>query len=140
MTALALCILFIWGNSLQTGEVSGDMSGTVMEWIKRILGPESPITEYAIRKAAHFSEYALEGVCVVLVFLAFGAFHRRNAGNGLLIGAFTALIDELIQAGVAGRTSAVTDVWIDIFGFGCGALVTVGIVLLARRKSVKIGI
>lgn len=135
LSILILCILFIWSNSLQTGELSGARSGRVTEWMEAIFGPDNPFSEHVIRKAAHFGEYAAEGVCVVLVFWAFAILRWRSIGNGLLIGVFTALIDELLQAGTAGRVSSVVDVWIDISGFAFGALVLIFVKRYLKEKK-----
>ena len=56
---LGLTLAFIWGNSLQSGAASGAMSGSLRAWLEQLL--HVPVDEFLLRKAAHFSEYALLG-------------------------------------------------------------------------------
>ena len=71
-TALLLCnLIFIWGNSLLPGEISGAIS----DWVKAILetlfgstGEDTP-GGFPIRKLAHFTEFACLGA---LLFWRFG--------------------------------------------------------------------
>lgn len=130
---LLLCILNIWGNSLQDAELSGERSGKVTEFVNDVLPKNQSVTEQFLRKAAHFAEYSVEGICVVLVMCAFGGLVRRNIGNGLLIGVITALIDESIQIKSPGRASSVIDIWIDWAGFAVGAAILIGIILLINN-------
>lgn len=57
---IALTLAFIWGNSMQSRAVSGGMSGSLKTWLEQLLHTE--ISEFLLRKAAHFSEYSLLGV------------------------------------------------------------------------------
>lgn len=136
---LAVCILFIWGNSLQDADRSGERSVKVTEMVNEFLQPAHPVLEQAIRKAAHLAEYALEGMCAALVFWAYGRWRRSEIGNGILIGVFTALADESIQAGSPGRFSSVGDVWIDLAGFTLGACILTAVICAARRLRKKAG-
>ena len=61
MICTALIILnlaFIWGNSLISGEDSGNMSGGILVWINSFLGLDeagAAVLHHLIRKAAHFT-------------------------------------------------------------------------------------
>lgn len=134
---LIVVILFIWGNSLQSADRSGERSGRVTEIVNDVLRTGSPVTEHIIRKQAHFAEFAVEGMCVVLVLWTHGRLRRANCGNVLLTGVLTALIDESIQAQVAGRWSSVADVWLDLAGFVTGACVLAGFAFVLRRRKQK---
>ena len=62
LVASILWALFIFSNSLQTGESSGEMSGSVTEAINKLLGAISPslaLTHKFVRKAAHFCEFGV---------------------------------------------------------------------------------
>ena len=133
LVLLFVVILFIWGNSLQSADRSGERSVRVTEIVNDVLRTGNPVTEHIIRKQAHFAEFALEGICVVLVLWTHDRLRRANCGNVLLMGVLTALIDESIQAGVAGRWSSVADVWLDVAGFVTGACVLTVFVLVVRR-------
>lgn len=136
---LAVCILFIWGNSMQDADRSGERSVKVTELVNDFLQPKNPVLEQVIRKEAHLAEFALEGMCVALVFWAYGRLRRSDIGNGILIGVFTALADESIQAGSPGRFSSVGDVWIDLAGFIAGAGVLTAVICAVRRLRRKAG-
>ena len=133
LVLLCVVLLFIWGNSLQSADRSGERSVRVTEIVNDVLRTGNPVTEHIIRKQAHFAEFALEGICVVLVLWTHDRLRRAHCGNVLLMGVLTALIDESIQAGVAGRWSSVADVWLDVAGFVTGACVLTVFVLVVRR-------
>ena len=78
----ALWIAFIWSNSLKNGAESGEDSGRVFTAISKItsaIGLGTPISEHFIRKAAHFSEFAILGAlfCADLVCLRAVSFKQR---------------------------------------------------------------
>lgn len=66
--ALLACILFIFRNSMQTGEVSSARSQAVTTLVNGFLGKFGlgPLSEHIIRKLAHFSEFMLEGFLLML--------------------------------------------------------------------------
>lgn len=117
-TALLLCnLIFIWGNSLLPGEISGAIS----DWVKAILetlfgstGEDTP-GGFPIRKLAHFTEFACLGA---LLFWRFGMLRRPKA-LAFCLGAAAACIDEGIQMFVPGRGPGIRDVGID-----CGGVLT----------------
>ncbi len=117
-TALLLCnLIFIWGNSLLPGEISGAIS----DWVKAILetlfgstGEDTP-GGFPIRKLAHFTEFACLGA---LLFWRFGMLRRPKA-LAFCLGAAAACMDEGIQMFVPGRGPGIRDVGID-----CGGVLT----------------
>lgn len=70
---IALTLAFIWSNSMQSRAVSGGMSGSLKTWLEQLLHTE--ISEFLLRKAAHFSEYGLLGVEFSLLL---GLQHDKN--------------------------------------------------------------
>ena len=120
---IGLTLAFIWGNSLQSGAASGAMSGSLRAWLEQLLHTE--ISEFLLRKAAHFSEYGLLGVeFSLLLGLQYDKTgknfqHGRNLLDFPLIGMLCAVTDETIQI-FSGRGSLVSDVWIDTAGFSTG--------------------
>lgn len=142
LPGLALVVLFIcviWGNSLVAGDGSGSLSLAVMEWVHgvlRALGlPYEWVTNFVVRKAAHFSEY------LMLALLALHAFDpRREAGAEAIVAAFVLVmlvssIDETIQLFVPGRSGQVVDVLIDCSGALVGIAVRTYLVRLLRRDA-----
>lgn len=79
--------------------------------------------DFAIRKAAHVTEYA---ILAVLAYRAvvFGntRFHRYHIYLPLVIGILYAVSDEYHQSFVPSRGAAVTDVFYDSFGVITGVL------------------
>lgn len=134
LTALiALNLALIWGNSLMTGDDSGNLSGAVLEWLSGflpILGTEAG--HHFLRKAAHFSEFCLLGTLVSARRLAGeGEFRLAKTGFGLAV----ACIDETIQIFVPGRASSLVDVWIDTAGFVTGTVLVILGTSLIRKNN-----
>ncbi len=142
-------LVVIYLFSAQTGEQSGALSGGITETLVEHLVPhytELPPAEQAtvlsnwhfyVRKAAHFSEYAVLGV---LLSAALAAYPLRtplrlllSAGGGLLWAAG----DELHQLFVAARGPSVRDVLIDFGGALFGSLIAVAVTAWWRRKRNK---
>lgn len=121
---LLICILvFIWGNSLMPGEVSGAISNRVKELLANFLpiGPEEEDgSGHLIRKLAHFTEFAALGA--TLGWLC-GMLNKGKI-RPFVYGVLAASIDETIQRFVPDRGPSVKDVLLD----SCGVLT--GIVLL----------
>ncbi len=123
LLTLAICgnLALIWGNSLLTADASSSVSGGILA----LLGSFLPflLTEAGhtfLRKAAHFSEFALLGLlCSSRQRLSRNAVHNWLPGFGLLV----ACVDETIQIFTPGRASSLLDVWIDFGGFLLGFVV-----------------
>lgn len=132
---LCLCIVFIWHNSLQGAELSGNRSlkitRTLNDWF--LDGSHIVLAETVVRKLAHFWEYALEGTLMTSVIWAYELKIRRYVCHVVLVGVLTALIDETLQLFMEGRAASVGDVWIDLFGFIFGVLIGV-LWMWVRRK------
>ena len=120
---ILLNLALIWGNSMLTGLSSEAVSGGVLALLGRYL--PVLLTEAGhtlLRKAAHFSEFALLG-------LLYTGRHRLSKGETplhlMLFGMTVACIDETIQIFTPGRASSLIDVWIDASGFALGLLLIV---------------
>ncbi len=135
--ATVLLVCLIWGNSLVPGTGSGSLSLTVLSALRGALGavglPYAWLTNFIVRKCAHFSEYLLLGLCMSN---ALDAHRVREPGTFVLVAALLVVIpslDETIQLFVPGRVGAVTDVMIDC----SGAAVGVALHCLARAIGEK---
>ena len=116
-TLLALLLLaFIWGNSMLPGEISGELSGGLMEYVGKLFSVFGNRAEFVLRKCAHFSEYAALGFFLGGIFTAGGKRGLDRLSSCLLCGLLTACVDETIQIYAAGRGSSLIDVWIDTAG------------------------
>lgn len=89
------------------------------------------MTDHILRKCAHFGEYALLGVLTAAALRTGTHFSWPAA---LLPGTLAALCDETIQLFVPGRSGQITDVWLDTAGYLTGALLTLLIFSLCRKR------
>ena len=139
----ALWIAFIWSNSLKNGAESGEDSGRVFTAISKItsaIGLGTPISEHFIRKAAHFTEFAILGAlfCTDLVCLRVVNFKQRlYISTPLLLcsvptSALFAAADEFLQSFSDGRGPSVKDVLIDTSGALCAAIFFIAAFALLR--------
>lgn len=127
-------IAFIFSNSLESGAISSERSQAVMHYMNAILDRIGlgPVSEHSVRKLAHFAEYCLEGMLLTLCLRVYTARFVRHISWPLLGGLLTAVTDETIQKYVSGRSSQLTDVWIDFAGIVAGLMVALVILLIVR--------
>ena len=122
VTLLACNLIFIWGNSLLPGEVSGAFS----DWVKSILAllfdsdPNAPAGGGLLRKFAHFTEFAALGMCLAWLH----GMLQKGKVRPFFWGVLAAAADETIQRFVPDRGPSIRDVCIDSAG------VLTGIILL----------
>ncbi|MBQ2986566.1 MAG: VanZ family protein [Tyzzerella sp.] len=137
-TMLWTAVIFTF--SLQPGEVSGDLSGSILETLLGIFMPgvlESPekleLFHLILRKCAHFTEFLILGV------LSRNAMHYMPVQfKGISAMAFClsiAAIDETIQLFVGGRAGRVQDVLIDSVGALTGILAILFLIKQKTRRS-----
>jgi len=128
-------ILFIWGNSLLPGSVSGAISKFVSYVIYDVIlgySGSSGGGHGLLRKVAHFTEFACLGAC-----LTHFLFLLKKPRLLALAGAFlVACCDETIQRFVPDRGPSFKDVLIDTSGAALGMIVLlVGYAYVKRRKK-----
>ena len=112
----AVWLLVIWGHSCMPATQSGAESGALLTVVQQLL---PWMTDHVLRKCAHFAEYAVLGALTAAA---------------LLPGTFAALCDETIQLFVPGRSGQIADVWLDTAGYLTGALLTLLIFRLCRKR------
>lgn len=126
--ALAGCIWFIFSNSMAVADVSSVSSGRVLQLLQAVLrrlghpALAQRLTMHIVRKMAHFCEYTLEGFLLMLCMRVYSRRPLRHITVPMLGGVLTALTDETIQLFSEGRSSQVTDVWLDSAGVLAGIL------------------
>lgn len=136
---IMLNVAFIWGNSLLSGEDSGDLSGGFSAWIGQFipfLSPDSPNGHFLIRKMAHFSIFFLLGValCWFMGMLSSSKVFLRS----LVLAACVATVDESIQRFTPDRHGCLSDMLLDSCGATAGiCCILLGYTLLHRRKMKK---
>ena len=136
--ALIACIVFIFSNSMQIGDVSETASGRVLLLMKKVFtrlgmpGAANHLTDHIVRKLAHFCEYMLEGFLLMLCMRVYTRQYIWHISVPMLGGVLTALTDETIQIFSPGRSSQVTDVWLDSVGVLAGILAVLVLMALCR--------
>ena len=136
--ALAGCIWFIFSNSMAVAQVSSASSGRVLTLLQgalRRLGHPAlaqRLTMHFVRKLAHFCEYLLEGFLLMFCMRVYSRHPLRHITVPMLGGVLTALTDETIQLYSPGRSSQVTDVWLDSVGVLAGILAALVLMALCR--------
>lgn len=132
---LVINVLFIWGNSLLPGSVSGAISHFVRDILAFLFPgtPSDPDSGHGLlRKLAHFTEFACLGVLFAWLF----GMLRKPVLFALPCGFLVACVDETIQRFVPDRGPAFKDVLIDT----SGALLGIGLLFLGytiRKKQAK---
>ena len=136
--ALIGCIAFIFSNSMKIASVSTVSSSRVLTLLQaalRRLGHPAlaqRLTDHIVRKLAHFCEYALEGFLLTLCLRVYTRHFFVHISWPILGGLLTALTDETIQMFSDGRSSQLTDVWLDFSGVMAGILVGLFCLALCR--------
>ena len=120
--ALAGCIWFIFSNS---------MAVAVLRRLG-MPGLAQRLTMHIVRKMAHFCEYTLEGFLLMLCMRVYTRRYVRHISVPMLGGVLTAMADETIQIYSPGRSSQVTDVWLDSAGVLAGILIALVFMALCR--------
>ena len=132
-----LMILFAFFHSMMPATVSAEESGGILDLIEMFLkniGINATISEYLIRKSAHFTEFSLIGG--LLMSCAY-SFNRNKPyvyyAHILFCGLAVAVCDEAIQLNVIGRSGQVSDVILDFCGVVFGALFMLVVFIIYKR-------
>lgn len=119
-----LMIALIWGNSMVPGTGSSSISLSVMDAVHGFLAalglPYEWVTNFLVRKAAHFTEYAVLGILVSQALDPAHTISGRSVAATALVCVLVPSIDETIQLFVSGRSGQVTDVLLDCCGAATG--------------------
>ena len=122
---IVLTLCFIWGNSLQSRETSGDISNSLLEIVNGLLGciGLELKDDHLLRKFAHFFEFAVLGAELYLLALLRQVKQTQSLIYLVALGAClsVAITDETIQYFV-GRACRGTDVMLDFCGSLFGVL------------------
>lgn len=132
LTMTILWILLIFSFSLQPGEASGDLSSGFGRWLLQHLLPgllekieiwpveQIELWHTVLRKGAHFTEYFVLGIWMLLSARAFRGKKRSVLWLAWVACILVASADETIQLFVEGRAGRVVDVLLDSAGAFCG--------------------
>ncbi len=146
---IALTLIFIWGNSILSREMSGAISDGLMEILNEAAfrlglgedfftfmadqdgdGVEEP-TSHIVRKAAHVTEFA---VLTALIWLRLELQGKRRDLVSFALGAAVGASDEILQL-FTHRGSQIKDVFIDACGVLLGLCLVKASAALRHRKG-----
>lgn len=142
-TALTLALTaFIWLHSIASADESANESAGVLAFLNKILaelGIESGLTDFIVRKLAHFLEFTAFGASLSATYISYTNRLAKNIPNMLFILLAVPVIDETLQYFSPGRSPQIRDVLIDFSGCITGliftALVFAIINFFSKRKS-----
>ncbi len=142
LAAVLAVAVMIFVFSAQSGDDSARLSGGFTQWLVRLIKPSYdtlPPAErtaflekchHAVRKAAHFCEFALLALTLcVYLYIKRGAWRMRDALSALTLSAIYACTDEAHQMFVSARGPSFKDVLTD----SLGALLASSLFTLAAR-------
>ena len=142
--AVGIVAGIIFWFSAQSGAASSQMSGGITEKVVEVVEPDYAslpepeqqtlfdAVQFAVRKSAHFSEYALLGFLLRLLCASYAL--RCGGLVAWLCGTGYAATDELHQWFVAARSAMWQDVCLDSSGVFAGVLLATGILALIAYK------
>ena len=135
---LIYSVWFIFQNSLQIAQASGEQSRRVQEILNALAAKVGlgPFSLHTVRKMAHFAEFALLGFLFMLCLRVYTRHFVRHVSWPLFFGLLVAVTDETIQLYVPGRTSSTLDVLLDFSGVVSGLFVALVILLFIRMCGI----
>lgn len=108
--------------SHQPGNVSGELSGGVIQTLETLLRIDLEPYHILIRKTAHLSVYLILGVFTLNTLLNFKCPHTHALYIAIIICLIYAISDEFHQTFIPGRSGEIWDVFIDTLGASIGVL------------------
>lgn len=147
--AVILTAVMIFLFSSQDGIQSGETSGNVIQFILRIVYPDYDTfsayqkaalidsMQFYVRKAAHFTEYAILGFFTCSLLRYRDCRTRASWLCAWILGTAYAGTDELHQFIKGTRTGSLKDVCLDSSGVAFGALIALIIVAIHRKRYAR---
>ena len=143
IVVLLLYVGFIFHNSLTPADESSRQSGRVLQMILRSIqwiGMEGGwITEYLVRKTAHFAEYTLLGILLIITLRQYFEVLTVRRILQCWLGSLIPLVDETLQLFTEGRSGQISDVWLDMAGTFTGFLFAGAVYWLLTKRERKGG-
>lgn len=131
---------FIFCNSmmpaLESSKQSEHVLAAVLGIIDHIGWNGGWITEYLIRKAAHYTEYTVLGILLAAAVRSYSFETSFRRILQCFLGLLIPFADETIQLFVEGRSGQISDVWLDMAGVFTGYLL-IGIILRMKKAGKK---
>ena len=141
LTVLSIAVVcMIFFNSMLDAEESTGMSNPLVEGINRFLASvhlDITVTEKTVRKAAHFTEYAILGALLSATIYLYVLKRKETFVMALSAGCGVAVCDEAIQLFPKGRSCEVKDMLIDCAGVLLSVLIVQLILFLKEKHNTK---
>lgn len=137
LVLILIWVFLVYGFSNQSGTESSGISRMVAEFLfdsEELIEKAEPV----IRKLAHFSEYAVGGILFYSLFSTYNFTKRKRTLISEGLGIWYAILDEIHQLFVPGRSGNIIDVIIDSLGVMFGIVcirVIFRIMEIIRNKS-----
>lgn len=129
-------MVFIFIQSALTADLSMHESNVIVKWLSSFLHIHPETLSFIVRKCAHFLEYLILGISMIISVRDLSSWNRWKSGTmALLICAVYAATDELHQMFVQGRSCEVRDILIDSLGALTGILLACLISVLRAKKK-----
>ncbi|MBO4834837.1 MAG: VanZ family protein [Lachnospiraceae bacterium] len=126
---------FIFLQSALSADQSMQQSNVIVKWLAALFHADAESLSFLVRKCAHFLEYLVLGISLLLTVRELFLLNLRKSGIiAFMIGVVYAITDELHQLLVNGRSGEIRDVLIDAGGVLVGVLITCLICHLRNRK------
>lgn len=131
--AFVVWLAVVWGHSLMAAQASSAESSRFVTLVRPLFNLFGSTDEHlmtlAIRKTAHFLEYALLAVLATYMVKAWCGKRRKAYTLVAAICVTVPVVDEIIQTFVPGREGRLTDVLLDV----CGCIAGFVLLQLLRR-------
>lgn len=131
---VAVCMGVIFYFSSRTANESSAQSGIFVQFFRRLFG-SGAVTDFIVRKAAHFLEFT--GLALLASLAFYNQFGNLKTFWAILFTSIYAATDEIHQIFVDGRACKITDWGIDTAGAVLGAVSFVLIVKIIAFTSAK---
>jgi VanZ family protein len=130
-----MIVIFAASTDLMSAEHTSRFIRPFLQWLNpHVSAATIASVQFAVRKAAHVTEYAVLGALLLRAFRSQQSSQRRLAVAALAfaVSVAWASLDEFHQSFVASRTGSPADVMIDVCGAGVGIS---AYSLIARRRE-----
>lgn len=131
-----MIMAFIFVQSALSADLSMHESNVIVQWLASFLHAQPETLSFIVRKCAHFLEYMILGISMVVTVRDLSRWNRPKSGIvAFLICAAYAATDEVHQMFVQGRSGEVRDMLIDSLGTLTGILIACLISCLREKKK-----
>ncbi|MEE0059427.1 MAG: VanZ family protein [Acutalibacteraceae bacterium] len=137
-TLTLLLTAFIWLHSLASADESGQESAEVLNFLNMIIAKlhiDSNLTDYIVRKLAHFLEFTAFGASLSATFIAYKSELVRQIPNMLFLMLAVPVTDEALQYFSPGRSPQISDVLLDFSGCIAGLIFTALVFTIIKYKK-----